>query len=252
MSGRQVMKTQVWLVTGSSRGLGRAFTEAALEAEHRVVATARNSEHLIEIACTFGESVRAVSLDVTSEAQAKSAVDAAIETFGGLDVLVNNASYVLIPGRTPRSRASPVILGQLEQEPDSTLGLVEDILYNVARRRVAPTVAQIDRGALALGDLPVVVEQPPDHLRGRHVVVIIIRDPLKPADVPNAPECGPADFSHALSQHIHGFQDGRCMFVEQEMVITEARAGQVPVKVFRFHVQREGIRDQRVRGLGDH
>jgi NAD(P)-dependent dehydrogenase (short-subunit alcohol dehydrogenase family) len=87
------MKTQVWLVTGSSRGLGRAFTEAALEAGHRVVATARHSEHLIDIARKFSESVRTVSLDVTNEAQAKYAVDAAIETFGGLDVLVNNAGY---------------------------------------------------------------------------------------------------------------------------------------------------------------
>ncbi len=93
MSSKPPMKTQVWLVTGSSRGLGRAFTEAALEAGHRVVATARNSEHLIDIARKFGESVRTVSLDVTNEAQAKRAVDAAIDTFGGLDVLVNNAGY---------------------------------------------------------------------------------------------------------------------------------------------------------------
>lgn len=93
MSSQQLMKTQVWLVTGSSRGLGRAFTEAALEAGHRVVATARNSEHLIDIARKFGERVRTVSLDVTNEAQAKDAVDAAIDTFGGLDVLVNNAGY---------------------------------------------------------------------------------------------------------------------------------------------------------------
>ncbi len=93
MSSQQLMKTQVWLVTGSSRGLGRAFTEAALEAGHRVVATARNSEHLIDIARKFGERVRTVSLDVTNEAHAKDAVDAAIDTFGGLDVLVNNAGY---------------------------------------------------------------------------------------------------------------------------------------------------------------
>ncbi|HET8999816.1 MAG TPA: oxidoreductase [bacterium] len=93
MSSQQLMKTQVWLVTGSSRGLGRAFTEAALEAGHRVVATARNSEHLTDIARKFGERVRTVSLDVTKEAQAKDAVDAAIDTFGGLDVLVNNAGY---------------------------------------------------------------------------------------------------------------------------------------------------------------
>ena len=87
------MSTQVWLITGSSRGLGRAFTEAALNAGHRVVATARNSDHLIDIASKFGKSVRTLSLDVRDEAQAKYAVDTAVEAFGGLDVLVNNAGY---------------------------------------------------------------------------------------------------------------------------------------------------------------
>ncbi len=85
--------SKVWLITGASRGLGRAFAEEALKAEHRVLATARNSEHLIDLAGKFGESVRTVSLDVTNEAQAKCAVDAAIRIFGGLDVLVNNAGY---------------------------------------------------------------------------------------------------------------------------------------------------------------
>src|ERR1700675_2271920 len=85
--------SKVWLITGASRGLGRAFTEEALKAGHRVMATARNSEQLVEVASKFGESARTVSLDVTNEAQAKYAVDAAIETFGGLDVLVNNAGY---------------------------------------------------------------------------------------------------------------------------------------------------------------
>jgi NAD(P)-dependent dehydrogenase (short-subunit alcohol dehydrogenase family) len=87
------MTSQVWLITGSSRGLGRALTERALAAGHRVVATARNREHLSDIAREFGDRVRTVSLDVTNESQATHAVDAAIETFGGLDVLVNNAGY---------------------------------------------------------------------------------------------------------------------------------------------------------------
>jgi NAD(P)-dependent dehydrogenase (short-subunit alcohol dehydrogenase family) len=85
--------SKVWLITGASRGLGRAFTEEALKAGHRVLATARNSEHLVNLAGKFGENVRTVPLDVTNEAQAKHAVDAAIQTFGGLDVLVNNAGY---------------------------------------------------------------------------------------------------------------------------------------------------------------
>jgi NAD(P)-dependent dehydrogenase (short-subunit alcohol dehydrogenase family) len=89
----QVSTSNVWLITGASRGLGRAFTAEALKAGNRVVATARNSEHLVDVAGKFGESERTVPLDVTNEAQAKYAVDAAIQTFGGLDVLVNNAGY---------------------------------------------------------------------------------------------------------------------------------------------------------------
>jgi len=85
--------SKVWLITGASRGLGRAFTEEVLKAGHRVVATARNSEQLVDVASKFGQNVRIVSLDVTKEAQAKYAVDSAIEAFGGLDVLINNAGY---------------------------------------------------------------------------------------------------------------------------------------------------------------
>jgi len=85
--------SKVWLITGASRGLGRAFAEAALEAGDRVVATARNPEHLVELARRYSERVCTVALDVTNEEQAKGAVEAAIVFFGGLDVLVNNAGY---------------------------------------------------------------------------------------------------------------------------------------------------------------
>jgi NAD(P)-dependent dehydrogenase (short-subunit alcohol dehydrogenase family) len=85
--------SQIWLITGSSRGLGRAFTEAALAAGHSVVAGARNPDQLADLRSKFGEKIHPVSLDVTNEAQAKAAVDAAVAHFGGLDVLVNNAGY---------------------------------------------------------------------------------------------------------------------------------------------------------------
>jgi NAD(P)-dependent dehydrogenase (short-subunit alcohol dehydrogenase family) len=88
-----VTDSKTWLITGSSRGLGRAFALAALEAGHRVVATARNPLQLHDIVSRYGDRVRALALDVTSEAQARHAVDTAIETFGILDVLVNNAGY---------------------------------------------------------------------------------------------------------------------------------------------------------------
>lgn len=85
--------SQIWLITGSSRGLGRAFTEAALGAGHSVVAGARNPDQLADLRSKFGEKIHPVSLDVTNEARAKAAVDAAVAHFGGLDVLVNNAGY---------------------------------------------------------------------------------------------------------------------------------------------------------------
>ncbi len=84
---------QVWLITGSSRGLGRAFVEAILEAGHCVVAAARSPDQLTGLTSRYGKNIRTVSLDVTSETQAKNAVDAAIASFGRLDVLVNNAGY---------------------------------------------------------------------------------------------------------------------------------------------------------------
>jgi NAD(P)-dependent dehydrogenase (short-subunit alcohol dehydrogenase family) len=85
--------SKVWLITGASRGLGRAFTEAVLQAGDCVLATARNPEQLVELEDTYSKRVRTVALDVTNEVQAKGAVEAAIVSFGGLDVLVNNAGY---------------------------------------------------------------------------------------------------------------------------------------------------------------
>jgi NAD(P)-dependent dehydrogenase (short-subunit alcohol dehydrogenase family) len=84
---------KTWLITGSGRGLGRAFTVAALEAGHKVVAGARKPEQLADLEKRFGKNIRTISLDVTDETQAKRAVESAMEAFGVLDVLVNNAGY---------------------------------------------------------------------------------------------------------------------------------------------------------------
>ncbi len=84
---------QVWLITGSSRGLGRALAEAVLAAGHQLVATARRPEQLADLVERFGPQVRTIALDVTDEKAAHDAVNAAVDTFGRLDVLVNNAGY---------------------------------------------------------------------------------------------------------------------------------------------------------------
>ena len=82
-----------WLITGSSRGLGRALAEAALAAGHRVIATARDPRALADLVDRYGDAVRPIALDVTDPEAAARAVALAVEAFGGLDVVVNNAGY---------------------------------------------------------------------------------------------------------------------------------------------------------------
>lgn len=85
--------SKVWLVTGSSRGLGRAVVDEVLKAGHQVVATARNVGTVQDFVDTYGKQVLPYPLDVTDPQQAQDAVAAAVEHFGRLDVVVNNAGY---------------------------------------------------------------------------------------------------------------------------------------------------------------
>jgi NAD(P)-dependent dehydrogenase (short-subunit alcohol dehydrogenase family) len=84
---------KIWLITGSGNGLGRDITEAALAAGDSVVAGARRTEELAPLVARYGERVKPVSLEVRDESAAKAAVQLAVDTFGRLDVLVNNAGY---------------------------------------------------------------------------------------------------------------------------------------------------------------
>lgn len=85
----------VWFITGSSRGLGAALTEAALSRGDAVVATARDAKAVRE---RFGDrpGLLAANLDVTDEASIEAAVAAAVASFGRVDVLVNNAGFGLV------------------------------------------------------------------------------------------------------------------------------------------------------------
>jgi NAD(P)-dependent dehydrogenase (short-subunit alcohol dehydrogenase family) len=82
---------QTWLITGAGRGMGLDIAKAALAAGHNVVATGRNRD---TVGKALGDSDRllAVRLDVTSTQEAEAAVKAAVDRFGGIDVLVNNAA----------------------------------------------------------------------------------------------------------------------------------------------------------------
>jgi NAD(P)-dependent dehydrogenase (short-subunit alcohol dehydrogenase family) len=85
--------SKVWLVTGSSSGLGRNIAEAVLASGDRLVATSRDPRDLEDLVKKCGNQVRAAALDVTDEGAAYTAVLVAVDAFGRLDVVVNNAGY---------------------------------------------------------------------------------------------------------------------------------------------------------------
>jgi NAD(P)-dependent dehydrogenase (short-subunit alcohol dehydrogenase family) len=113
---------RVWFITGASRGLGALIAKAALADGNAVVAAGRNAAAIVE---RLGDSpaLLPVALDVTDEAQAKAAVGAAVETFGRVDVLVNNAGFGL--------------LGAIEESSDADVRRMYDTnvfgLLNVTR-----------------------------------------------------------------------------------------------------------------------
>jgi NAD(P)-dependent dehydrogenase (short-subunit alcohol dehydrogenase family) len=82
-----------WLITGCSTGIGREIARAALEAGHSVAVTARNVDAVADFVDQFGDRALALPLDVTDRDQITSAVGSVEKTFGGIDVLVNNAGY---------------------------------------------------------------------------------------------------------------------------------------------------------------
>jgi len=92
-NSRRRAMSKVWLITGSSRGLGRALAEAVLAGGNRLVATARDPAQLADLVARYGEHIRAVALDVTDARAAEAAIRTATDSFGRLDVLVNNAGY---------------------------------------------------------------------------------------------------------------------------------------------------------------
>ncbi|MEQ4725370.1 SDR family NAD(P)-dependent oxidoreductase [Nonomuraea sp. B19D2] len=88
--------SKVWFVTGSSRGLGRNFVEAALSRGDKVAATARSTGSLDELVAAYGDAVLPLELDVADKAAVFDSVERAKEHFGRLDVIVNNAGYAQI------------------------------------------------------------------------------------------------------------------------------------------------------------
>jgi NAD(P)-dependent dehydrogenase (short-subunit alcohol dehydrogenase family) len=89
------MAAKVWFITGTSKGFGRVWAEAALARGDRVAATARNIDVLSPLTERYGKQVTAITLDVTNKADVDAAIAEAHARFGRLDVVINNAGYGL-------------------------------------------------------------------------------------------------------------------------------------------------------------
>lgn len=127
----------VWFITGASSGFGRAIAEEVLRRGQRVVALARSTSALSELAALAPERVLQVPLDVTQPQQIDAAVAQAYAHFGRLDVVVNNAGFS--------------ILGAVEETDDDTLrATMETMFFGPARlsRAVLPAMRGAGRGVI--------------------------------------------------------------------------------------------------------
>jgi NAD(P)-dependent dehydrogenase (short-subunit alcohol dehydrogenase family) len=91
----QSVGSKVWFITGTSRGFGRVWAEAALERGDRVAATARDVASVRALEERYGDRVLAIALDVTDKSAVDAAVEQTIARFGRIDVAINNAGYGL-------------------------------------------------------------------------------------------------------------------------------------------------------------
>jgi NADP-dependent 3-hydroxy acid dehydrogenase YdfG len=90
------MENKIWFITGTSRGFGRVWAEAALKRGDKVAATARNIASIADFKEKYGDNVLTLALDVTDAAQVKAVVAQAHAHFGRLDIVLNNAGYSLV------------------------------------------------------------------------------------------------------------------------------------------------------------
>ena len=128
-----VDKNKVWFITGSSSGFGRELSEQLLERGYKVVATARNTETIEDLVQKYPNNARAIQLDVTNDRDVKNSVTKALEEFGSIDVLINNAGYGLGGGIEEPS------MEQIQEQYDTNvfgvIRMMREVLPHMRKQR---------------------------------------------------------------------------------------------------------------------
>jgi len=122
----------VWMITGSSSGLGRELAEKVLEHGYRAVVTARKPDVVGDLVARYSDRAIAVGLDVTQAGDIRSALKAAYERFGQIDVLVNNAGYGYIGAIEEGEDAE--IRAQFDTNVHGVIALVQAVLPGMRHR----------------------------------------------------------------------------------------------------------------------
>ncbi|SCX65877.1 SDR family NAD(P)-dependent oxidoreductase [Variovorax sp. EL159] len=120
------MAFKVWFITGTSRGLGRVWAQAALARGDKVVATARSVESLAPLVARYGDAVLPLTLDVADRDAVFAAIDTAMAHFGRLDVVVSNAGYALFG--TIEESSEPQARAQFDTNLFGTLWVIQAAL----------------------------------------------------------------------------------------------------------------------------
>lgn len=124
---------RVWLITGASSGFGRALAEAVLERGYRLVATARDTRSISDLARANPERERALGLDVTDRARVQAVVEEAVAAFGRIDFVVNNAGYGLFGALEEFSEEE--LRQQFETNVFGVLNVTRAVLPHLRRQR---------------------------------------------------------------------------------------------------------------------
>jgi NAD(P)-dependent dehydrogenase (short-subunit alcohol dehydrogenase family) len=93
---QQMNEQKIWLITGTSKGLGLHLTKLLISLGHKVIATSRDTAAVEKEIISNKENLYALPLDITSDQEVKEAVKKAVDRFGRIDVLINNAGYSLV------------------------------------------------------------------------------------------------------------------------------------------------------------